>query len=318
MPKYRDHLPQTRDRMFLSDGGMETTLIFHEGQDLPCFASFILLETDEGRTRLKSYYERYLSIARQNGVGFVLDSATWRANPDWGAQLGYNAQGLRRINEASIAMLADLRHRWEAPETPCVISGAVGPRGDGYKIGVMSASEAEEYHRAQVEAFAGTEADMVTAFTLTTVDEAIGIARAARACAIPSAISFTVETDGRLLSGRTIAEAIEIVDQETDGAPAYFMINCAHPTHFDRALPSDEKWMARIGGIKANASSKSHAELDEAETLDAGDPVALGAQYRQLQSRLPRMRILGGCCGTDHRHVAAMARACLPMTASAL
>lgn len=312
MAKYRDALPQHRGGVFLTDGGMETTLIFHEGVDLPHFAAFVLLDTDHGRAKLKQYYAAYLSVARDHGTGFVLDSPTWRANPDWGLKLGYDAAALDAINAGSIAFLEQLRAEWERPDAPCVISGAIGPRGDGYKAGNMDAAEAEEYHRAQIAAFARGGADMVTAYTLNSVNEAIGIARAAQAEGMPSAISFTVETDGRLVKGETLREAIEAVDRETGRAPEYFLINCAHPTHFEDALKAGEPWTERIHGLRANASTKSHAELDESETLDSGDPVDLGRRYVALRRAFPNMRILGGCCGTDHRHAAAICEACVP------
>lgn len=312
MAKYRNDLPQRHGGIFLTDGGMETTLIFHEGADLPHFASFVLMETAEGRALLTKYYESYLDIARKQGVGFVLDTPTWRANPDWGAKLGYGADALKAVNARSIAFLKGLRAKWESAQMPCVISGAIGPRGDGYKAGNMDANEAEAYHTAQIAAFAEAGADMTTAFTLNTINEAVGIARAARTIGLPCAISFTVETDGRLVGGATLREAIETVDRETRNAPVYFMINCAHPTHFERALQAGEGWMKRVHGVRANASAKSHAELDESETLDAGDPLDLGRRYRELQQTFPTMRILGGCCGTDHRHVAAICEACVP------
>lgn len=312
MAKYRHDLPQRHGGTFLTDGGMETTLIFHDGVELPHFASFVLMDTVQGRALLAKYYESYLAIARKQGVGFVLDSPTWRANPDWGAKLGYDADALKAVNAGSIAFLKGLRAKWESAEMPCVISGAIGPRGDGYKAGNMDAEEAEAYHAPQIAAFAEAGADMTTAFTLNTVNEAIGIAQAARTIGLPCAISFTVETDGRLVNGETLREAIEAVDRATQNTPEYFLINCAHPTHFEHALQAGEAWMARIHGVRANASAKSHAELDESDTLDAGDPLDLGARYQRLRSAFPAMRILGGCCGTDHRHVAAICEACVP------
>jgi homocysteine S-methyltransferase len=315
MAKYRQNLPQLANRTFLSDGGMETTLIFHEGLDLPHFASFTLMATPEGRQKLKEYYVRYLTIARRSGTGFILDTPTWRANPDWGTLLGYGPEALRAVNEASIELLLDLRKEFETAETACVISGAIGPRGDGYKAGTMDANEAEAYHAAQIESFARTEADMVAAYTLTNFNEAIGVARAAKAHAMPCMISFTVETDGRLVTGMALGEAIDRVDDATDGAPAYYMINCAHPTHFMQALKKGERWLDRVYGVKANASAKSHAELDESETLDPGDPDDLGRRYSRLTALFPTMRILGGCCGTDHRHIAAICEACVPQAA---
>ena len=312
MVKYRHALPQRNGGIFLTDGGMETTLIFHEGIELPHVAAFVLLDSAEGREKLKQYYAAYLSVARDHGTGFVLDSPTWRANPDWGARLDYDAAALKVINVRSIAFLEELRSDWERPAAPCVISGAIGPRGDGYKAGNMDAAEAEDYHRAQIAAFADGGADMVTAYTLTSVNEAIGIARAAQSEGIPSAISFTVETNGRLVKGETLREAIEAVDRETDRAVEYFLINCAHPTHFENALKAGETWTERIHGLRANASTKSHAELDESETLDSGDPADLGRRYVALRRAFPKMRILGGCCGTDHRHAVAICEACVP------
>jgi homocysteine S-methyltransferase len=310
--KYRHDLPQRSGGIFLTDGGMETTLIFHEGIELPHFAAFVLLDSPDGRQKLKQYYEAYLAVAREHGAGFVLDSPTWRANPDWADKLGYDTAALKAINVRSIAFLEGLRASWERPNAPCVISGAIGPRGDGYKAGNMDAAEAEAYHAAQIAAFVEGGADMVTAFTMNTINEAIGIARAAKAQGIPAVISFTVETDGRLVNGETLREAIETVDRETGNAPEYFMINCAHPAHFEKALEAGEAWVRRIHGVRANASTKSHAELDESTTLDAGDPRDLGRRYRDLRRAFPAMRMLGGCCGTDHRHVKAIGEACLP------
>ncbi len=188
------------------------------------------------------------------------------------------------INIRSIELLEELRADWEKPTTPCVISGAIGPRGDGYKAGNMDAAEAEAYHGAQIAAFVEGGADMVTAYTLTNINEAIGIARAAKAQRIPAVISFTVETDGRLVNGETLREAIEAVDRATQASPEYFLINCAHPTHFEHALKADEAWVKRIHGVRANASTKSHAELDKSATLDAGDPQDLGRRYLNLQA----------------------------------
>ncbi|SCB60907.1 homocysteine S-methyltransferase [Rhizobium aethiopicum] len=315
MAKYRHDLPQLKGGTFLSDGGLETTMIFHEGIALPHFAAFVLLASEDGRQRTRNYYRRYLDIARRHGTGFVLDTSTWRANPDWGRKLGYTSEALKAANEEAVELLVGLRNAYERQEQPIVISGAIGPRGDGYKAGLMSAHEAEDYHAFQIEAFAGTEADMVSAFTLTNIDEAIGITRAAKSFAMPCAISFTLETDGRLVTGRSIQNAIETTDAATGGGPVYYMINCAHPTHFEGALDHGSAWVKRISGIRANASTMSHEQLDNSEMLDAGDPEDLGRRYRRLLDHMPELRVLGGCCGTDHRHVAAICEACLPQAA---
>jgi S-methylmethionine-dependent homocysteine/selenocysteine methylase len=302
---YRDRLPQLEaDRPFLADGGLETTLIFHRGIDLPHFAAFDLLRTDAGREELRAYFEPYVELARERGVGMVLDTATWRASPDWAQRLGYSLDDLDDANRAAVALAEEIRAIGEDERTPIVVNGVVGPRGDGYDPDeLMSARESEAYHARQIATFADTAADMVTAITMTHAEEAIGIVAAAGAAGLPVAISFTVETDGRLPSGQALPDAVEQVDGETDGAAAYFMINCAHPTHFAHVLEDDRAWRDRIGGLRANASTKSHAELDEAEELDEGDPVDLGAQHRALRERLPGVVVLGGCCGTDHRHV---------------
>lgn len=310
MAKYRHDLPQMKGGLFLSDGGMETSLIFQKGVDLPQFASFVLLETAEGRSHLADYYEDYLAIAARRGLGFVLDSATWRASLDWGRTLGFSREALQDINVRSIGLIAKLRDIWEKPGSPIVLNGVIGPRGDGYKAGNMEAREAADYHAFQAEAFAGTEADMVSAITMNSIGEAAGIARAAKAAGMPCVIAFTVETDGRLARGETLREAIETVDELSDGYPLYFMINCAHPSHFAGALRAGEPWLGRVHGIRANASTKSHQELDDSTELDAGDIADLGRRYRSLTRAFPQMRVLGGCCGTDHRHIAAICEAC--------
>jgi S-methylmethionine-dependent homocysteine/selenocysteine methylase len=313
--RYRDHLPQLDGGLFLTDGGLETTLVFHDGRELPAFAAFPLLEDEEGTERLRRYFTAYADLARQHGVGFVLESPTWRANPRWGAEIGYDEARVDALNRKAIALMEEIRAGYESEATPVVISGCLGPHDDGYAPGeTLSAEAAQRFHAAQVGTFAGTAADMVTAITMTYADEAVGIARAAREAGIPSAISFTVETDGRLPSGQALGDAIAEVDAATDAAPAYYMINCAHPTHFEHVLEDGDGWRERILGLRANASTKSHAELDEATELDAGDPADLGARYIALARSLPRLRVLGGCCGTDDRHVAAICDAWLAGT----
>lgn len=306
---HRDRLPQLEEEPFLTDGGIETVLIFQEGIDLPEFAAFTLLDDDEGREQLRRYYKPYLELARKHDTGFVLESPTWRASPRWAAALGYSSERLDAINRDAITLLEELRDS-AGLDRPVVISGCIGPQDDGYQPAqLLSADEAAEYHAEQIGTFADTAADQVTAITMTYADEATGVARAAREAGIPSAISFTVETDGRLPSGQSLGDAILEVDEATDGAPAYFMVNCAHPTHFHDVLSEGSGWQERVLGLRANASTMSHAELDEAEELDDGDPADLAARYAGLRAALPKLRVLGGCCGTDHRHVSAIAAA---------
>jgi S-methylmethionine-dependent homocysteine/selenocysteine methylase len=312
MPLYRAHLPQLGDKTFLTDGGLETTLVFHEGMDLPCFASFPLLATEEGRQRLRVYYRPYIENALRHKTGFMLESVGWRASPDWGAKLGYSPEQVDALNRASIELLVELRAQYATPATPFVILGAIGPRGDGYRIDTkMSAEEAKRYHARQIRVYSETEADMVGAYTLNYVEEGLGIALAAKEIGMPLALSFTVETDGRLPSGETLREAIEIVEDKTRGAPAYYMINCAHPKHFEHVLRDGGAWLNRIRGLRANSSTKSHAELDASTEIDIGNIPELAEHYRRLRAMLPKVTVLGGCCGTDHRHVEAIADSCL-------
>jgi S-methylmethionine-dependent homocysteine/selenocysteine methylase len=309
--RYRDSLPQLDRRMLLTDGGMETTLLFVDGFELPCFASFPLLEHDEGRAAMTHYFEPYLEVASRLGTGFVLEANTWRANPAWGAKLGYSLDDLAEANRRSIRFVEEICTREETPARPFVISAPVGPEGDAYDPeSHMTAEEAEEFHSWQAGIVAGTAADLITGLTITYAEEAIGIVRAATAVGMPVVVSFTVETDGRLPSGQPLADAIEEVDRETDGAAGYFMVNCAHPTHFLPVLDGPGPWH-RILGIRANASAKSHAELDDSEVLDDGDPAELADGYLAIRELLPHVTVLGGCCGTDHRHVASVADAWL-------
>jgi S-methylmethionine-dependent homocysteine/selenocysteine methylase len=313
MARYRNGLPQLAGTVFLTDGGLETWLVFLEHVNLPYFAAFPLVLDETGRQRLGSYFTPYLQTAKERGVGFILDTPTWRANADWGDRLGYSAPMLVNINRQSVAVMSAMRDTFDSERSPVVINGVVGPRGDGYRVDArMDEAEAERYHRAQIETFRDTEADMISAITMTYSAEATGIARAAKACGLPVVISFTVETDGRLPSGETLAEVITRVDAVTSGGPAYYMVNCAHPTHLGDLPAVHAPWRDRVRGLRANASTLSHAELDAATELDPGDPTELGRQYRTLRGQMPRLSVLGGCCGTDHRHITAICEACLP------
>jgi len=311
MARYRDDLPQLSNELFLTDAGLETILIFHDGLELPHFASIGLMTREEGRDRLARYYSDYAELGRERGMGVVLDTPTWRASHDWGELLGHDDATLRDLNIAAVEMLQEVRDRFDGGP-PIVISGCVGPKGDGYDPAhLLTADDAEAYHGPQIAAFASSRADLVSALTMTHTGEAIGVARAARAAGVPVAIYFTVETDGRLPSGEPLGEAIERVDGETGAYPVHFGINCAHPTHFETTLAAaaGEPWLERVRAVRANASCKSHAELDEATELDDGNPAEFGAECIALRRLLPKLNVLGGCCGTDQRHIEAIAQA---------
>jgi S-methylmethionine-dependent homocysteine/selenocysteine methylase len=310
MSKYGDALPQLSRDLFITDGGIETTLIYQEGLELPSFASFILLNKEEGRQALRKYFSTYAALAKKHQVGLILESATWRASPEWAEKLGYAPDALAEINHQAIDLLQGIRKEHENPKSPIVISGCIGPRGDGYKADrQMSAEDAETYHEEQIRTFKKADVDMISAITMTYPEEAIGIVWAARSVDLPVVISFTVETDGRLPNGYTLEEAIEEVDEATDGAPAYYMVNCAHPTHLQDVVDPQAAWAKRVRGIRVNASKLSHAELDQATALDAGDPAELAAQCAQLKKKWPALNVLGGCCGTDHRHIEEICKA---------
>ncbi|UQN09070.1 homocysteine S-methyltransferase family protein [Deinococcus sp. QL22] len=306
----KEPLPQLTRRV-LTDGGLETDLLFNRGIDLPWFAAVALLGSEEGRTALETYYRPYLELARRLGTGFILESATWRASPDWAIPLGLHQSELDRLNVAAVELMHRLRAEFTSDTLEIVISGCVGPRGDGYDPGrVMGITEAAHYHGYQARVLALAGVDMLSALTMTNVNEATGIALAAAEASLPVAVSFTVETDGRLPTGDSLMDAVAAVDEATGGYPSYFMVNCAHPDHFASVL-SEAAWTQRIRGVRANASRCSHKELDAMTELDAGDPAELGQLYRTLLERHPQITVLGGCCGTDLRHVTAVAEACV-------
>jgi homocysteine S-methyltransferase len=316
MPGHRNALPQLEDRIFLTDSGTETDLVYHHGLDLPSFATFPLLDRADGRDHLARYYREHLEIAARNATGFILEAPTWRANPDWGPALGYDQDALDRVNADAISFMIELASAADPGPSEVVVSGCIGPRSDAYQpTTVMDAAQAQAYHRRQIEAFAATDADMVHAMTIGYADEATGIVAAAAEAGIAVAVSFTLETDGRLPDRSTLAAAVRQVDAATGGAAAYFGINCAHPDHIAAALTGpDRAWTSRLRTLRANASRRSHAELDESDELDDGDPIELAAGYRQLRELVAGFTVLGGCCGTDARHVAAIAAAATAVT----
>lgn len=294
----------------LTDSGLETWLVFHRGADLPDFAAFPLLADPAGRELLAEYFRDHLRLAAESGTGVVLETPTWRANADWGARLGYDAEALDHLNRDAVDFLRDLATAFVDVEV--VVSGNIGPRGDGYDpVELLTPAVAEAYHRAQIDSFAAAGADRVTMLTATHAGEATGVAQAADAAGVPVVVAFTVETDGRLPSGQALHEAVAEVDAATNGGVLHFGINCAHPDHFAAALDVDSPAIQRIELLRANASRASHDELDQAEELDDGDPDELGSLYAELRRRHPYFGVLGGCCGTDARHIRAIARACI-------
>ncbi|GFE66923.1 homocysteine S-methyltransferase family protein [Litoreibacter roseus] len=296
------------EQPYLTDGGFETSMLFHEGFDLPHFAAFTIMGKAAGLAAMDRYFTRFVEIAAKHKRGYVLDTNTWRAGAAWAPALGLSTTEMKSVNADAVSWARSFRLRWESRTLPIVINGIVGPAGDGYiATDALSAGAAQDTHAPQIHALAGAGVDMISALTITNAPEAVGIVRAAAAAHIPVVISFTLETDGRLPSGQTLADAIMEVDEATRKGPLYYMINCAHPDHFSDVVSEDAAWLARIGGVRANASRLSHAELDACETLDDGNPEEFGHQHAELARLLPSLKVVGGCCGTDHRHVGCVA-----------
>lgn len=315
------------DDVVLTDAGLETVLIFEHGVDLPAFAAFPLLDDAPGRALLTGYYAAFLELAAARGTGFVFETPTWRANPAWGPAVGYDADALRRISHDAVAFARGLADRYGVPTA---VSGCIGPRGDGYVPGErMTEDQAADHHRSQIGDLAGAGADLVTAFTLSYSEEATGVVRAASAASVPVVVGFTVETDGRLPSGESLCDAVRRVDALTGSYASWFLVNCAHPDHLRPGLGSGPDpglrpgfvsdpgpvgdWRARVQALRPNGSRLSHAELDAAEAVDADDPGDLARESASLRALLPHVRVVGGCCGTDLRHVAALADAWAPL-----
>ncbi len=300
-------LPQMSGGFFLTDAGLETDLIFNHGHEIPAFAAHTLLSSPDGRQALDRYFQGFLELAKSHQAGFVLDIPTWRAQRHFASELGVSVSQLRDANDEAIAFGKSLKDQHQDSVSAIVLNGVIGPCGDAYDgTQSLDAADAQSYHREQIGWFAESDVEMITALTLTSADEAIGIVRAAATSDIPVVVSFTVETDGRLPTGLPLDEAIQQVDAATENYAAYYMINCAHPDHFSSAL-SDEPWLRRIRGFRCNASRKSHAELDASETLDAGNPTELAQDYLKLKATLPWANVFGGCCGSDLRHVTEIA-----------
>ena len=297
-------------KTFLTDGGLETHLVFHDGLDLPQFAAFPLLRDAAGRQAMSQYFNGFLDEAEALAMGFVLDTATWRASVGWGARMGWSATDIDAANREAVAFAMALK---AGRQVPIVINGVIGPHGDAYRPeAVLTPGQAADYHRRQIEVLAAAGVDMISAMTISSTGEAIGIAQAAKEQDIPVVLSFTLETDGKLVGGTTLEAAIAVTDDATNGSPVWYGINCAHPDHFASSLNGD--FTRRIGLLRANASRLSHAELDEAAVLDAGDAVELSLDYVRLHQMVPTLRVMGGCCGTDLRHVAAIGQRFSRMT----
>jgi S-methylmethionine-dependent homocysteine/selenocysteine methylase len=288
----------------LTDGGLETELIFKHDIDLPHFASFPMFDKPKYQNIFRNYFREYLEVAKKNKTGFILESPTWRASPDWGFKLGYSAQEIAKVNERAVKLVQELKAEYEDDIDLVIISGCIGPRSDGYLVGeLMEPNEAKKFHLLQLKALKNAGAQIITAQTMTNSNEGLGIVLAAKENEIPVVISFTVELDGNLPTGESLESVINKIDEITDKYPAYYMINCAHPSHFIGQFENNGDWKLRIKGVRSNASCKSHAELNECTELDAGNAQDLANWHQKLKAHLPNLIVYGGCCGTDVSHI---------------
>lgn len=285
--------------------------MYKRGFELPEFSAFHLLNDKRSARALREYYSAFAEVAVKLGTPFIFDSLTYRASRDWGDLLGYSTSGLAEMNHKCFELYRECAIAAGLAQGDTVISGCIGPKGDAYQTNQDLTSEsAETYHSEQIGTFKESGADIITALTLNTTEEAIGIARAAAKVGLPSVIAFTIEKDRKLRSGETLKQAIETVDAATVNAPAYYMINCSHPVDFGPAL-AVEPWANRIRGLRANASSLDHGTLCQLGHLEEGDPDELASQYVDLRAAHPNMNVFGGCCGTDYAHVEKIGRALL-------
>jgi homocysteine S-methyltransferase len=310
-------LPQlTSPKPFLTECGMETTLVYKDKVHLPCFSSLPLVDTDSGRNLISHYYNSYISIAAAAGTGIVLDTRTWRGSTPWAKPMGLSTDKLLELNRAAVRLAKEARNSAMGGENniPIVISGTMGPLRDAYEdtSGVITLEDAREGYREQVGVLADAGVDLLALFTVTNLNEAVAVVELAREVRLPVVVSFSIESDGRLLGGRSLESAIRTVDERTGAYVAYYGVNCAHPLRISAALrevPEDVR--GRIGLIKANASLKSHEELDNSETLDRGDIAVYTDGFEGVLPLVPNLRVTGGCCGTDEEHLEAIAKRCI-------
>jgi len=301
-------LPQQAGRLMSTAGGFETWMQYVDGFKLRHFCGFELLNDARGVSCLKDYHRKVVESAVANGFGMINEGLHYRSSRDWGELTGFSREALEEINIRGIEFYRDFAREYGSPDTPMLVGGVVGPRGDAYNIGRMpDAAEAEDYHSEQIQTFRKAGADHVTAMTFSSVEEAIGVARAAKSADMPVVISFFVAPGGKLKTGESLQEAISRVDSASGNAPAYYMINCTHPTEFEPGLAPGE-WTARLGGFMPNAVAMETLDLCKLGHLEDGDPGELGVQMGALARRFPHINVWGGCCGTDSRHIGEISR----------
>ena len=304
-----DFPPRLDNKFYLTEGGSETEIMYKWGFELPEFEMYPLLDNPQADEIIRNMFRRYFEVAAQHDTGMLLNGHDYRASPDWGAKLGYSPEALRNMQHRVIDFLDGMRAEYADRVSDVYIAACIGPRGDAYGSGgEITADEAEDYHSVQLKNLDGTAADMAVAATFNNVPEAIGVIRAANGAGRPIGVSLTLTPEGRLRSGPGLGEAIETIDEATDGGAAWFGTNCSHPLEFEPALAEQGPWLDRLRYIRPNAARMDKIALCSLGHLEDGDPVELGGQMGEVARRLPRADIIGGCCGTDERHLSEIAR----------
>jgi homocysteine S-methyltransferase len=295
---------------YLTEGGQETEILYKYGYELPHFAMYPLLDNPRAMTELRGMYGRYLDTAARHGFGVIIGGLDYRASPDWASLLGYSGEALAEMQMRAIDFLREVATPYQAQVPALVYAGILGPRGDAYELNkTITAVEAEDYHSEQLATLARARVDLVEAMTFNSVEEVIGLSRAASRAGLPLAVSFTLDNStSRLVSGPSLKEAIETVDAQTgDDRPAFYGINCSHPLEFMPAIePGD--WFERVRCLRPNAAMMDKISLCTLGHLESGDPVQLGELMGGLARRYPHLDIWGGCCGTWDTHLDEIAR----------
>lgn len=299
---------QVEGRYYLSEGGMETEVMYKHGFDFPHFAVFELLKNPKAVSALQAMYRQYFDVVAKHQMVALVGGLDYRASPDWGALLGYSADGLSDMNHRCIDFLRDLAKEYIGEIDEILIQGFIGPRGDAYETNtVITEQESEDYHSVQLQTLKEADVDLASALTFNNIPESIGVAKAAARLDLPLCISLSLDGSSRLNSGPSLGDAIKTIDAATDNSVAFYMINCVHPLEYESAL-ADESWMKRIRGVRPNASVMDKISLCKIGHLEDGDPIELGNQIGDLFKRFPHMDILGGCCGTWDNHLDQMAQ----------
>ena len=293
-------------RPILTEGAMVERIRRHPAVRLdPDIAHAGLIYSAEGRKTLGDIYRQYLSIGQRHNLPMLTLAPTWRANPERTARAGCGP--VDKLNSDCVEFLKEICTEFGAYQERLYVAGLLGCRHDAYKPAeALNADAAEQFHAPQVKALAASRVDFIKAATLPAVSEALGIARAIAQTGIPCVLSFVIRPDGNVLDGTPLQKAVAQIDNETDQAPIFYMVNCVHPSVFMEAMStetgSDGNLSERVIGFQGNTSSKSPEELDNLPYLDTTAP----EPFAELMLRIHRTlgtRILGGCCGTDNRHV---------------